>query len=150
MKLKAEEKMLVENLLTQEELCTEKYKFYAKQAKDPQLKELFEKIGKNERQHCDLLTNLKDGRLPERIEKEAKAEKYEPSGQYKGSAADKKQDCFLCTDSIATEKYVASAYNNDLFRFAAVEARNLLNSIETDEQNHAEMIYLYKSANQMV
>lgn len=149
MKLKAEEKMLVENLITEEELCTEKYKFYAKQAKDTQLKELFERIGKNEREHFNLLNDLKTGRVSEE-KKEARAEDYEPKGEYKGSAADKRHDEFLCTDSIATEKYVASAYNNDLFRFASVEARNLLNRIETDEQNHAEMLYLYKSANGMV
>ena len=63
--------------------------------------------------------------------------------------ADKKHDALLCSDSISSEKYVSSAYNNDLFSFASPKVRQILNHIQTEEQQHAEMIYRYKTANQM-
>jgi Mn-containing catalase len=62
---------------------------------------------------------------------------------------EKEHDSFLCTDAIAMEKYVSSAYNFDLFQFGNSKLRKLLNDIETEEQNHAEMLYKYKKANMM-
>ena len=55
----------------------------------------------------------------------------------------------ICTDCIATEKYVSGAYNNQLFQFAEPDVRRLFNDIQTEEQNHAEKIYKYKSVNKM-
>ena len=84
---------------------------------------------------------------------EAKAapKNYHPKAAYHASSenADKKHDALLCSDSISSEKYVSSAYNNDLFSFASPKVRQILNHIQTEEQQHAEMIYRYKTANQM-
>ena len=79
------------------------------------------------------------------------ASQYSPQATYDTTSktAEKEHDKFLCTDCIATEKYVSSAYNNDLFQFASTNVREALNHIQTDEQNHAEMIYKYKSTNGM-
>lgn len=59
------------------------------------------------------------------------ATQYSPKANYDNAAynADKEDDQFLCTDAIATEKYVSSAYNNDLFQFASTEVRETLNHI---------------------
>ena len=76
---------------------------------------------------------------------------YSPVAAYtsKYVQADKDHDSFLCTDAITTEKYVSSAYNFDLFQFGSTEARKLLADIEVEEQNHAEMMFRYKTVNSM-
>ena len=149
MKLNQKEVQLRTELKTQEELCVQKYDFYASQAKDPELKNLFKKILKHEQTHYDMLTSLMNGTTPQIKYRSPVAVKYEPQGKHPGDQASKDFDKFLCTDIIATEKYVATTYNNDLFYFASTDVRNVLNAIMTDEQNHAEMIWKYKVANKM-
>lgn len=149
MKLNQKETQLITELKNQEELCIQKYDFYAQQAKDPELKSLFKTIAKHEQQHFDMLESLLNGTLPQIKSHEPRAVKYEPKASHQGSQEEKQFDKFLCTDIIATEKYVATDYNNDLFYFASPEVRNVLNAIMTDEQNHAEMIWKYKVANKM-
>ena len=149
MKLNQKEVQLVTELKNQEQLCVQKYDFYAKSAKDPELKKLFKKILKMEQNHCDMLEKLISGTVPTVKSRTPIAAKYEPQATHTGDAAAKEFDKFLCTDIIATEKYVATTYNNDLFYFASTDVRNVLNAIMTDEQNHAEMIWKYKTANKM-
>ncbi len=141
---------MITELQTQEQLCVRKYEFYAEQAKDPELKSLFTTIGGHEQGHLDMLNSLKGGVIPTVKNKKPQAVTYQPKASGKVAAADKEFDKFLCTDIIATEKYVATTYNNDLFYFVTPEVRNVLNAIMTDEQNHAEMIWKYKVANKMV
>lgn len=149
MKLNQKETQLVTELKNQEELCVQKYDFYAKQAKDPELKSLFKKILKREQAHYDMLNNLLGGTVPQVKGKTQEAAKYEPKATHSADQKSKDFDKFLCTDAIATEKYIATTYNNDLFYFASTDVRNVLNIIMTDEQNHAEMIWKYKTANKM-
>lgn len=150
MELKSQEEQLVTNLKSQEKLCVQKYDFYATQAKDPELRSLFKKLATYEQNHYDMLNDLLNGSVPRIKVKSPLAVDYEPKATHPGDQAGKDFDKFLCTDIIATEKYVAAAYNNDLFSFASPEVRNVLNAIMTDEQNHAEMIWKYKVANKMV
>ncbi|MCH5350508.1 MAG: ferritin-like domain-containing protein [Clostridiales bacterium] len=150
MNLNQKEVQLITELKTQEQLCVQKYDFYATQAKDPELKKLFKKILKMEQYHYDMLDSLTKGTVPQIKSRKPGAASYTPQAKYTGDSTAKEFDKFLCTDIIATEKYVATAYNNDLFYFASPEVRNVLNAIMTDEQNHAEMIWMYKTANKMV
>lgn len=83
----------------------------------PELKSLFKTIAKHEQQHFDMLENLLGGTLPQIKNHEPRAVKYEPQASHKGTQEEKEFDKFLCTDIIATEKYVATDYNNDLFYF---------------------------------
>ena len=62
---------------------------------------------------------------------------------------DKKNDCFLATDSIGTEKLVSGEYNSNVFACTLTSIRKVLADIEIEEQNHAEMLYKYKMANGM-
>ena len=62
---------------------------------------------------------------------------------------DKQNDCFLATDCIGTEKLVSGEYNTEVFAFADSAIRKLLADIQIEEQNHAEMLYKYKTANAM-
>lgn len=150
MKLTQKETQLVTELKTQEQLCVQKYEFYASQANDPALKDLFKTISEHEQMHSDMLDSLLQGTVPTVKVKGPMAEGYSPKESRGINAEGKAFDKFLCTDIIATEKYVATAYNDDLFYFASTDVRNVLNAIMTDEQNHAEMIWKYKVANKMV
>lgn len=146
------ERYLIEDLQDQEKLCIEKYTNIEKTAKDTELKSLFSSIKKDEQKHYDSLEQLLKGTVPSVNSKDTAGKDYNPSATYVGNfkQADKDSDMFLCTDAISTEKYVSSAYNFDLFQFGNSDVRKLLNDIQTEEQNHAEKIYKYKTVNQMV
>ena len=149
--LKENEKILIKDLQDQEKTCMEKYEKYAGLAKDPVLKDLFNTLKSDEEDHYNSLSQLMTGNVPAVNAENTGGKEYNPAPSYTGNinSQDKDNDCFLCTDSIATEKYVSSAYNFDLFQFGDPDARILLNHIQTEEQNHAEMLYKYKMANQM-
>ena len=50
---------------------------------------------------------------------------------------------------IGTEKLVSGTYNDDVFAFGDSGVRKLLADIQIEEQNHAEMLYKYKTVNSM-
>lgn len=151
MQLTQQETTVIKDLLTQEKACVDKYRFYEQSANDQRLKELFHRIGNEEQEHFDSLGMVLKGDVPNASAARSGMEGYSPSVTYSAgdNSEEKKHDEFLCTDSIATEKLVSSTYNDDVFRFAATNIRRLLNHIQTEEQNHAEMIYKYKTANGM-
>ena len=76
---------------------------------------------------------------------------YSPKATYNDmtSSDDKQNDAFLATDCIGTEKLVSGEYNSDVFAFGKSNIRKLLADIQIEEQNHAEMLYKYKTANGM-
>lgn len=145
------QKDVLKDLQTQEQLCIEKYGHYQSLAKDSELKNLFGSLKKDEEKHLQSLTQLLNGTCESVDTKEDSGMLYNPTATYTGTfkQEDKDFDKFLCTDCIATEKYVSSTYNDQLFQFAEPQVRRLLNDIQTAEQNHAEMIYKYKSINKM-
>lgn len=149
--LNQKETSLIQDLQDQEKLCIQKYMRYAEQAHDEELKDLFNVLKENEVNHYEALEVLKkdDSTMPKINHLDAT--EYSPKGHYNKNETncEKDDDAYLCTDSISMEKYVASAYNNDLFQFASSTVRDALNQIETDEQNHGEMIYKYKTVNGM-
>ena len=65
------------------------------------------------------------------------------------SPEDKLLDAFLATDCIASEKLVSGEYNSNVFAFGDSGVRKLLADIQVEEQNHAEMLYKYKTVNGM-
>ena len=79
------------------------------------------------------------------------AETYQPKAVYTAmsSPEDKQHDAFLATDCIGTEKLVSGTYNDDVFAFGDSGVRKLLADIQIEEQNHAEMLYKYKTVNGM-
>ena len=76
---------------------------------------------------------------------------YQPKATYDSmtNSEDKKNDCFLATDCIGTEKMVSGEYNTKVFNFGDSGVRKLLADIQIEEQNHAEMLYKYKTVNGM-
>lgn len=151
MVLKEKERMVIEDLQTQEKCCVEKYTMYAEQAKDPELKKLFETLKDKEQEHYDSLTQVLSGTVPECNCNDSDGREYEPKAAYTSmsESEDKKNDAFLATDCIGTEKLVSGTYNNEVFAFGDSSLRKLLADIQIEEQNHAEMLYKYKVANAM-
>lgn len=151
MVLTEKEKMVVEDLRTQEQSCINKYTKYQKEAKDPVLQELFRELAQYEQKHYDTLTQVLNGTAPACDCNDTKGKDYNPKATYDTmtNSDDKKHDCFLATDCIGTEKLVSGEYNSDVFAFSDSAVRKLLADIQIEEQNHAEMLYKYKTVNGM-
>ena len=149
--LSEKETAAIKDLQTQEETCIEKYGKYSAQAKDPVLVNLFTELKKDEQQHYDSLGQVLSGSVPSCNCNYRHGKEYNPTATYDAvsMSEDKKSDCFLATDCIGTEKMVSSEYNKDVFVFGDSDIRKLLADIQIEEQNHAEMLYKYKTVNGM-
>lgn len=152
--LTEKETTILKDLQTQEKACMDHYNLCASTAKDGCLKDLFTQIAKDEQEHYQFLGQLMDGQIPaykSANSAASKADSYQPKAAYTAGAnqADKQHDALLCTDSIGNEKMVSADYNTNVFQFGNGEIRKCLNHIQTEEQEHAEMIYKYKKANSM-
>lgn len=151
MTLTQKEKTTITDLQTQEKSCVQKYQKYESEAKDPVLKDLFHHIAEKEQQHYDTLGAVLSGTVPECNCDDSEGCKYDPEATYKGkrASADMTSDCFLVTDCIGSEKLISSEYNFNVFNFGDSSVRKLLACIQVEEQNHAEMLYKYKTVNGM-
>lgn len=151
MVLKEKEKAAIQDLQSQEKTCIEKYQKYAEQAKDPVLKDLFRTLQQKEQQHYASLGQVLNGTVPDTDCNDSDGANYNPTATYDAmsNSEDKQMDCFLATDCIGTEKLVSSEYNTDVFVFNNSKLRKLLADIQIEEQNHAEMLWKYKTANGM-
>lgn len=58
-------------------------------------------------------------------------------------------DEFLCHDALDTEKHVSSLYDTCIFEFTDAGARDALNHIQKEEQEHGKRLYDYMSAHNM-
>lgn len=151
MVLKEKERSVIEDLQNQEKSCMEKYAKYAGLAKDPELKALFKELHKQEQKHYDSLDQVLSGTVPDCDCNDSAGKDYSPKTTYNDmtNSDDKQNDAFLATDCIGTEKLVSGEYNSDVFTFGKSNIRKLLADIQIEEQNHAEMLYKYKTANGM-
>lgn len=151
MVLTEKETAAIKDLQTQEQTCIEKYTRYGKQAKDPVLKDLFQTLSKKEKKHLDALKQVILGSVPQADCNDSDGREYEPKATYgkMEETEEKQSDCFLATDCIGTEKLVSSEYNSNVFKFSDASLRKLLADIQIEEQNHAEMLYKYKTVNGM-
>jgi rubrerythrin len=151
MVLTEKETTTIQDLQTQEQSCIEKYKRYGQEAKDPVLKALFGELQQEEQKHYDSLQQVLSGAVPRCNCNDRDGKANNPTATYDSmsSTEDKKTDCFLATDCIGTEKMVSGTYNSDVFVFGDSDVRKLLADIQIEEQNHAEMLWKYKSVNGM-
>lgn len=148
MQLTQKETALLKELKGQEKLCAEKYEKYSEAARDPQLKDLFSRIAAVERGHISTLTAIENGSAPAASGAAQPAPAF--TAAYKiGETEDKKNDCYLCTDALATEKHASGLYDTCVFEFTQNELRTALNHIQSEEQGHGKMIYDYMSKNAM-
>ncbi len=147
--LTQKEKDLLKDLKGQEKLCVEKYTQHASTAKDDQLKQLLTDIGNVEQRHLDTITKIENGEAVQSASGES-APKNDFKQTYSMSdTQDKKNDCYICSDLLATEKHASSLYDTCIFEFKSEQLRTVLNSIQRQEQEHGKKIYDYMSANNM-
>lgn len=151
MQLKEKEITTIQDLRTQEKTCIEKYARYEQQAKDPVLKDLFRKLKQEEQKHYDSLGKVLEGNVVACDCNDSDGKNYNPKATYSAGdqSEDKQNDNFLATDCIGTEKLVSGEYNTNVFNFAQPLLRKLLADIQIEEQNHAEMLFKYKTVNAM-
>lgn len=149
--LDEKEKQAVKDLQTQEKTCIEKYGKYSNEAKDPVLKDLFNTLKEKEQEHYDSLGQVLSGTVPACNCNDNAGRDYSPHATYGigNESQDKDSDCYLATDCIGTEKLVSHEYDNNVFVCSDTDLRKLFADIQTEEQNHAEMLYKYKTANGM-
>ena len=76
--LKEKERTVIEDLQTQEKSCIEKYGKYAQQAKDPELRTLFQNLQQKEREHYDSLSMVLSGNVPECDCNDTSGRDYQP------------------------------------------------------------------------
>ena len=145
MNLTQKETELLKDLKSQEKLCIEKYSKGAAAACDCGLKDLFNYLGETEQSHLNMLNAISAGQVPTTGGGRAKPQ-ITNSG-CNCNEQQKKTDGYLCADALALEKHASSLYDTSIFEFSAPELRNVLNSIQKDEQEHGEMLYSYMSQN---
>ncbi len=147
--LTQKETTLLKDLKEQEQLCEDKYKKHAACAHDPQLKQLFTDLAGVEHAHHQMLTDIESGQLPGGSQGGAVGNGQFTATYNTTETQEKKDDAYLCSDLLTTEKHVSSLYNTCVFEFSQPELRRVLGQIQSDEQVHGERIYQYMKANAM-
>lgn len=140
---------LLKELKGQEQLCVDKYRRAADCAVDGQLKGLFSHIADIEQEHLATLTGIENGAVPQPAAGGSKAMPTFTEIYSSAETPDKKNDCYLCTDMLTTEKHASSLYDTSVFEFRDENIRQTLNHIQGEEQGHGKMIYDYMTANHM-
>lgn len=150
------ERTLLEDQKTHEQICIEKYTNYANQAKDAQLKQIFQANAQSERTHLNTINQLLNGKVPQMNQQQNQS-----SGQSMGSQGTAPgimgmqsgginlSDKDMCTDILMTEKYVSGAYNSAIFECKDTSVRDVLNHIQKEEQKHGEAVFQYMEKNGM-
>ncbi len=150
--LNDKERMLLQDEKAGEELCIEKYKKYSEEASDPELKNLFKELMSKEEDHLKTLNQMLTGTVPT-----LNTQQNQQNSNTNVSSANVdnknqinfKQDKIICQDSLAGEKYVSSTYNSTIFEMRDTNARQVLNHIQKEEQEHGEKIYNYMQSHNM-
>ncbi len=153
--LNDKERMLLQDEKAGEELCIEKYKKYSEEASDPELKNLFKELMSKEEDHLKTLNQMLTGTVPT-LNTQQKQQNQQNSNTNVSSAnvdnknqINFKQDKIICQDSLAGEKYVSLTYNSTIFEMRDTNARQVLNHIQKEEQEHGEKIYNYMQSHNM-
>ncbi len=148
--LTSKESDLLKDMKSEEELCIEKYTRYASLAKCPELTSLLNSIADTEREHLKSINDMMAGNEPKAPSSiSANNNQCVSCGSVYSNPEDKKNDKFILSDMLSTEKHVSSIYNTGVFEFKSPAARKMLSHIQAEEQQHGEMLYAFMNANNM-
>ena len=148
MTLTQKEKSLLKDMKDAEKLCIEKYKNASDTARDPQLKNLFSDLSAAEQKHLAIFEKMEKGT----VEQPQTGGSNQPTFTQtygKENSPDKQNDSFLCTDLLTAEKHASHLYDTCVFEFTDQQARQAINTIQSQEQNHGKTIYDYMNINNM-
>ena len=148
MVLTSKESDLLKDMKGQEELCIEKYTRYAGAAKCDGLKNLLNALADKEREHLKTVNSMIAGNEPSAPSTLSGNNELAIACAY-ASSEDKKCDEFMLRDMLSTEKHVSSVYDTAVFEFKNPAARKMLSHIQSEEQQHGEMLYAFMNANGM-
>lgn len=144
LQLTNKERMLLEDGKSQEEVCVQKYQNYAKQANDPELKQLFTKLATEEHHHYDMLNQMLNGQQPNMSHgNQTNAQGTLPKESAFEGAMNNESDKVLCSDLLATEKYVSGTYDTAIFECSNPIVRQALQHIQQDEHHHGQQLFQY-------
>lgn len=169
--LSQKERMLLEDLKKEEDLCVIKYQNYAQQSQDSNLSQLFNKIASDEQKHYNTVNSLLQGggqggsgqTVSQMGQSEGLQQSQAGSGSSKqmNSGSSKQMnsggmasggggsDKYMLQDMLSTEKYVSSAYDTSVFECAQPSVRQALQQIQKDEQDHGEQLFQYMNSHGM-
>jgi spore coat protein CotF len=150
--LTTKETMLMQDQKSQEELCVQKYQSYSQLAQDPELKQLFSSLAKKEQEHLNSINQIISGGVPN-VGSQSSSQQFQASSTQSQQGIMGGGEIFsdkdLCSDMLATEKYVSSAYDTAIFECTKPEIRQVLNHIQKEEQQHGEQIFNYMNSHGM-
>ena len=150
MQLSQKERLLLEDLKSQEEICIVKYENYAEQAQDSQLKQLFSTLSTQEQHHYDTVNQILQGQQPSMGQsQQAQQQGVQPQQSTYQGAMGNAGDKILCSDLLATEKYVSGTYEKGVFEAVNPTVRQALQHIQKEEQQHGEQIFNYMHSHGM-
>jgi spore coat protein CotF len=152
--LSQKERMLLEDQKKHEQSCITKYTNYANQAKDPQLKQLFNANGQAEKTHLDSINQLLSGTVPQTNQQQSQNQSMVSQSSTANvnttqSGGANLSDADMCTDLLMSEKFVSGAYDTAIFEFKDTQVRDVLNHIQKEEQQHGEALFQYMESNGM-
>lgn len=163
--LTQKERMLLEDMKSEEELCIMKYQSYAQQAKDSALQQMFNQLAGAEQKHFDTISQILQGNQPNIGQ--GQGSQTGQGGQTGGQTGQSKQpanqinlsqaqnvnnnnsDKFLLQDMLSTEKYVSGAYDTSIFECSNPNIRQALQHIQKEEQQHGEQLFQYMNSHGM-
>ncbi|MGI5839560.1 MAG: spore coat protein [bacterium] len=162
MQLSNKEKMLLQDQKKHEEMCIQKYKKYAGEAQDPQLKQLFNYYASQEQQHYNTVNQILSGQTPSMGQSGQSGQSGQGQAQMGqettaayamnsggGGSAQNSADALMCQDMLATEKYISGTYDTSLFECTQSAVRQALNHIQKEEQQHGEGLFNYMQSHGM-
>jgi len=146
--LSQKENMLLQDQQKHEQLCVQKYQNYAQQAQDPQLVQLFNSLAQHEQQHLNSVNQLLSGQIPnlqqgQQNQSQGQSQSTQANFQNNALGTVSQNDIDLCNDMLITEKYISGAYDNTIFESTNAGARQVLNHIQKEEQQHGEALFNY-------
>lgn len=148
--LSSKERMLLEDEKSQEEVCVQKYTSYAQQANDLELKQLFTQLASEEQHHYDTLNQILQGQQPN-MNHNSQNTTQVPNSKIPNlqGAMNNNNDKVLCSDLLATEKYVSGTYDVAIFECANPMVRQALEHIQKDEHKHGQQLFNYMNSHGM-
>lgn len=132
----------------QEKLCIEKYDRYSACACSTELKSLFRELADVEREHLKTVNEMSGGTVAD-VPQCIKANNCNCGCAGYADEISRKNDSFLCSDMLASEKHASGLYDTGIFEFSDPKARKLLNHIQAEEQQHGEKLATFMKSNGM-
>lgn len=159
LQLSQKERMLLEDEKKMEEVCVQKYQNYAQQAQDSQLKQMFNQLATQEQHHYDTINQMLQGQQPNmshgqqgqqgQQSQQAMAQNAQTQQSAVQGGVSNQGDAVLCSDLLATEKYVSGTYDTAVFEAANPVVRQALQHIQQEEQQHGQQLFEYMHSHGM-